>query len=668
MGREVLMEIKEQEREFISGDILGYLKQHEEKTLLRFLTCGSVDDGKSTLIGRLLYDSKMIYEDQLAAVEKKSTHKGAVAGQVDLSLLMDGLKAEQEQGITIDVAYRFFSTSRRKFIIADTPGHEQYTRNMATGASSADLAILLIDARHGVLPQTKRHSFIASLLGIRHLVVAVNKMDLVDWSKTRFMKIRSDYIDFAARLGIADTHFLPMSALDGDNVVNRSANMPWYKGPSLLDHLESVHIASDRNLIDLRSPVQMVSRPDLTFRGYSGTIASGVVRVGDELMALPSGKRSRVSRLVTFDGDLEKAFPPQAVTITLEDEIDISRGDMLVHPNNVPRLERILEAQVVWMHDKALRVGKTYLLKCGTQLVPAETVDVRYRFDINTLHKESPTEIDGRAGLELNEIGRVVLETTRPMLFDAFKSNKATGSFILIDRLTNVTVGAGMILERKPNELIRTGREIRQARLNLLEEERSQVSTEARAERFGQQAVTLWLTGLPRAGKSTIALELEKRLWDSGNAVNVLDGVNMRLGISKDLGFTADERSEASRRAAETARIFNRAGLITIAAFVSPYSADRERASDIVGADRFLGVYVKASEALCEERDALLHPDGDGLYAKARRGEIKHFTGVSAPYQAPRSADLTLDTEQLNVSQCVDQIVALLVDRGVISS
>ena len=662
------MEVQEQDRKFIESDILGYLKQHEDKTLLRFLTCGSVDDGKSTLIGRLLYDTKRVYEDQLSAVQSDSVHRGSTGGKVDLSLLTDGLKAEREQGITIDVAYRFFSTSRRKFIIADTPGHEQYTRNMATGASSADLAILLIDARNGVLAQTKRHSFIASLLGIRHVVVAINKMDLVGWSQATFDSIRSDYTDFAARLEIPDVHFIPMSALDGDNVVNRSERMPWYRGTTLLAHLETVHIASDRNLIDFRFPVQLVNRPDHHFRGLSGTVSSGVVRVGDQVMVLPSGKTSRVESIVTFDGDIQRAFPPQAVTITLEDDLDVSRGDMLARPQNVPKREPMFEAQVVWMHDDALREGRSYLLKCGTQMVPAEIRQVRYRFDVNELHKEQPDTLGGKRGLHLNEIGRVVIESTRPLLFDGFRTNKATGSFIFIDRMTNVTVGCGMILERKPNELLQTERDLAQDQLSLLEEERSQVEAAARVERFNQTPATVWLTGLPRAGKSTIAYELEKRLWDGGHAVYVLDGVNMRLGISKDLGFTADERSEASRRAAETARMFNASGLITIAAFVSPYAVDRRRARDTIGEGRFIEVFVNAAVETCEARDKTLHPEGDGLYERARKGEIKVFTGVSAPYEVPDDADVIIDTELLTPRESVDRIVALLVERGVISS
>lgn len=659
------MEINERDRELISTDILAYLKQHEEKDLLRFITCGSVDDGKSTLIGRLLYDSKLIYEDQLAAVEAASTRKGSVRGETDLALLTDGLRAEREQGITIDVAYRFFSTNSRKFIIADTPGHEQYTRNMATGASTADLAVILVDARYGVLAQTKRHAFIASLLGIKHVVVAINKMDLVDWSEERFEQIKDDFAAFATRLEVTDLHFIPLSALLGDNVVDRSANMPWYEGPAMLHFLENVHIGSDRNFIDFRFPVQHVLRPDLNFRGYQGTVAGGVVRVGDEVMVLPSGKRSRVESIVTWDGAIDEAFPPLAVTLTLEDEIDISRGDMIVKPGNTPRVASAFEAMVVWMHDTPLREGREYLIKTNTQAVPAEAAYLRYRFDVNTLHKEDPAEVDGRRALRLNEVGRLTMETTRPLVFDPYGKNKATGGFIIIDRLTNVTVGAGMVLDRVPDERERRRKEQR-SRLALLRGASGSVSSADRAERFGHQSATVWLTGLPRAGKSTVAFALERRLWDRGVSSHVLDGVNLRLALSRDLGFTADDRSEAGRRAAEVARLFNEAGLISIAAFASPYADDRQRARETVGADRFVQVWMKAPVEVCEARDGALFPDGDGLYAKARRGEVKAFTGVSAPYEEPEDADLVIDSDAKTVDEAVDAIVTLLEQRGVL--
>ncbi len=660
------MEIDERDRELISSDIDAYLQQHQDKDLLRFLTCGSVDDGKSTLIGRLLFDSKLIYEDQLAAIEAASKHRGTVRGQTDLALLTDGLRAEREQGITIDVAYRFFSTQKRKFIIADTPGHEQYTRNMATGASTADLAVILVDARLGILDQTRRHSFIASLLGIKHMVVAVNKMDLVDYSKKAFTKIRRAFTRFATRLEIPDIHFIPMSALIGDNVVHRGENMPWYSGRTMLEFLEDVHIASDRNFIDFRFPVQYVLRPNLNFRGYQGTIASGVIRVGDEVIALPSGKKSAVKEIVTWDGALEEAFPPQAVTITLEDELDISRGDILARPNNVPRVERRFEAMVVWMHEHPLREGRGYRIKMGTQSVPGEVVNVRYRVGVNTLKKTTPGDVDGRPGLHLNEVGRLLIETNRPVIFDPYRKNRATGSFVLIDRMTNVTVGAGMILDRKASDLVHSGRGKTGKGNHLLDAQEGSVTAAERAERFGHSPATVWLTGLPRSGKSTIAYALEARLWALGCATHVLDGVNMRLGLSRDLGFTADERSEASRRAAETARLFNDAGLLTIAAFVSPYAGDRERAQATIGAERFVEVWLKAPLSVCEARDAALAPDGDGLYARARKGEVKHFTGVTAPYEAPSDADLVVETDEVAVEAAVDRIISLLREKGLL--
>lgn len=656
------MEVPPEDRELIARDIEGYLKKYEDKDLLRFLTAGSVDDGKSTLIGRLLYDTQSIYDDQLAAIQRDSARHGSAGDATDLALLTDGLKAEREQGITIDVAYRFFSTARRKFIIADTPGHEQYTRNMATGGSTADLAIILIDARYGVLDQTRRHSFIASLLGIKHVLVAINKMDLVDYSEEVFERIQEDYRRFATKLRIADLRFVPISALVGDNVVHPSDKTPWYTGGALLEILESIHIASDRNMIDFRLPVQLVIRPDLSFRGFAGTIASGVVRVDDEVMALPSGKRSKVTRIATFDGDLNEAFAPQAVTLTLEDEIDVSRGDMLVRLNNVARTEQLFEAQVVWMHDEPLVEGRPYLIKCGPQTVQVEPRKIRYRFDVNTLRKEDATSIAGRAQLDLNEIGRVMFESVRPIIFDAYQRNRSTGNFIVIDRATNVTVGAGMLLDHRPDEAEHLAEHADAvARLKAVQ---SDVTDAERRERFGHRAGTLWLTGLPRSGKTTIAHAIERRLWTRGATAHVLDGVNMRLGISRDLGWRADERSEASRRAAETAHLFNDTGLITIAAFVSPFASDRARARQIVGEERFLQVWLRAPVQVCEDRDTALHPDGDGLYALARRGEVKNFTGVTAPYEAPEDADLIIDTDKTKVEDAVDAILDLLQSKG----
>ena len=642
------------EKDLLAHDIHAYLARHERKELLRFFTAGSVDDGKSTLIGRLLHDSKTLYEDHLDALKRDSARKSSAGGAIDYSLLVDGLISEREQGITIDVAYRFFSTEKRKFIIADTPGHEQYTRNMATGASTANLAIILVDARLGVLPQTKRHSFIATLLGIKHLIVAVNKMDLMGYAQEVFERIRGDFTDFAARLEVSDVHFIPISALQGDNVVERSAAMPWYEGMPLLRYLEAVHIASDRNLIDLRFPVQYVLRPDLTFRGFCGTVASGIVRQGDEVMALPSGRRSRVKRIVTRDGDLEEAFPPQAVTLVLEDEIDVSRGNMLVHVRNVPHREQELEAMVVWMHAEALRPGKTYLLKHTTQVIPATVQECRYRIDVNSLHRQSAE------GLELNEIGRVALALNRPLFFDPYARNRATGSFVLIDRLNNSTMGAGMILDRQPNELVVSHKAAAAQNPAGLQAQKSQVAPEVRAQRLGQKAVTVWLTGLPKAGKSSLAYALEKKLFELGRLAYVLDGVNMRLGLSRDLGFSADDRSENSRRAAEVAKLCTHAGLITLAAFVAPYASDRTNARAIIGPERFIEVYLSAPVEVCETRD----PE---QYGKARRGELKNFTGITAPYEPPSAPDLALATHQLSLDECVQRVITLLRERGVIS-
>ncbi len=639
--------------DLIATDINAYLKQHENKELLRFLTCGSVDDGKSTLIGRLLYDSKMIYEDQLAAIERDSKIHGTTGGSFDPALLTDGLKAEREQGITIDVAYRYFSTAKRKFIIADTPGHEQYTRNMATGASTADLAIILIDARHGVLTQTKRHSFITSLLGIRHVLVAVNKMDLVGFRQEVFDQIRQDYRDFAARLDLPDVHFIPISALQGDNVVDASAQMPWYQGSTLMSFLENVYIGSDRNLEDFRLPVQFVNRPNLDFRGFCGTVASGIVRQGDEVMALPSRKTSRVKSIVTFDGELAEAFTPQAVTLTLEDEIDVSRGDMLVRPGNVPRLEPRFDAMIVWMAEEPMMVGKPYLFKHTTKQVTGAISALRYQVDVNTLHRR---EADC---LQLNEIGRCAIALSQPVAYDSYRRNRATGALIVIDRITNRTVGAGMILDRTTSQE-RVDHWEDHSLSDIAQGETSNVSAAERATRYGQQPATILLTGLTASGKTSLAFALERRLFDVGRACTVLDGRNMRMGISRDLGFTAQERSENLRRSAEVAKLVNDAGLICIAAFVAPSEEVRQKASDVVGRQRFLTVHVATPVELCRQRDR------EGAYAKADSGEIANFPGVSAPYDIPTAPDLVLNPAESTIEQCVDQIMMLLTRQGII--
>ena len=637
----------------IASDINEYLAQHERKELLRFITCGSVDDGKSTLIGRLFYESKMIYEDQLAAIKKDTTRYGTTGGEIDLALFTDGLEDERQQGITIDVAYRYFSTDKRKFIIADTPGHEQYTRNMATGASTADLAIILIDARHGVLTQTKRHSFIVSLLGIKHIVVAINKMDIVDYDEAVFEKIKADYVEFASRLELPDVHFMPISALKGDNVVTNSPNMPWYTGSPLMTLLETVYIGSDRNMEDFRYPVQLVLRPNLNFRGFAGTIASGIIRRGDEVMSLPSRKKSRVKSIVTFDGELEEAFAPQSVTLTLEDEIDSSRGDMLVRPGNVPKVDHKFEASVVWMSEEPLVPGKQYLFKQTSKLTTGAVSTLRYRVDVNTLHREPAP------ALALNEIGRCAVTLTSPIAFDAYRRNRTTGSFIMIDRLTNATVGAGMILDREPDDAA-ADHWGDSATAEHLHGESSAVTAEEREARFGQKPATILLTGLTGAGKSTIAKALERKLFDMGRAVVALDGQNMRLGISKDLGFTAAERSENLRRSVEVARLFNDAGILCIGAFVAPDDDVRQKAAERVGRDRFLVIHLSAPLEVCRQRDT------DGHYKLADAGELANFPGVSAPYEPPVKPDLVLPTHEWPVGKCVDAVIRLLESRGVV--
>jgi bifunctional enzyme CysN/CysC len=629
-------------------DIHAYLARHQKKELLRFLTCGSVDDGKSTLIGRLLHDTKMIYEDQLAAVKRDSEKVGTTgAGEIDLALLTDGLKAEREQGITIDVAYRYFSTDRRKFIIADTPGHEQYTRNMATGASTCQLAIILIDARHGVQTQTRRHSFIVSLLGIRHVVVAINKMDLVGFSQEVFERIKADYTGFVAKLNLPDVSFIPMSALKGDNVAAKSDAMPWYSGPPLLDHLETVHIASDRNLADLRFPVQYVLRPNLDFRGFAGTVASGIVRVGDEVAVLPSGKRSKVKSIVTYDGELQEAFAPQAVTLTLTDEVDVSRGDMLVHPDSQPQVSAQIEAMVVWMAEQPLVPGRTYTLKQTTRQVASEVAAFRYGVDVNTLEHRPITR------LGLNEVGHVQLSLTRPLACDPYRVNPATGAFILIDRLTNTTVGAGMILEASGG---RDGWAAEPAA--SLTRHQSQITPAEREQRFNQTPVTLLLVGLTGSGKSKIAFALERRLWDAGRAVTVLYGQNMRQGLNRDLGFTADDRSENLRRSAEVAKLLNDAGVITVAAFVAPHTAVREKAKELIGRERVLEVFCTAPMEVLRSRDQ------SGTYKLADEGKIAQMPGVTAAFEEPQSPDLVLHTDQLTTDECVSRIIELMGSKG----
>lgn len=641
--------------DLIATDIAAYLKQHENKQLLRFITCGSVDDGKSTLIGRLLYDSKMIYEDQLAQIEADSKVVGTTGGNFDPALLTDGLKAEREQGITIDVAYRYFSTAKRKFIIADTPGHEQYTRNMATGGSTADLAVILIDARHGVLTQTKRHSFIVSLLGIRHVVVAINKMDLVDFDEGRFDEICDEYRSFATRLDLPDLHFIPISALNGDNVVDRSEASPWYTGSTLMSFLENVYIGSDRNLKDFRFPVQLVNRPNLDFRGFCGTIASGIVRPGEEVMVLPSRQTSTVKEIVTFEGNVDEAFAPLSVTVTLNDEIDASRGDMIVRPGNVPKTSDKVDAMLVWMNEEKMVPGKTYLVKHTTQSVPGTIDTLKYRVDVNTLHRSPAPQ------LELNEIGRVSMSLQAPIHFDPYRRNRSTGAFIIVDRITNATVAAGMILDNSGDAKSRSvWDDEASADDGEAGGEVSSVSADEREARFGQKPVTVLLTGLTGSGKTAISHAVERQLFDAGRAVATIDGESVRKGLSRDLGFTADDRSENLRRSGHLAHALNDAGIICIASFVAPSEDVRQKVSNLIGEDRFLVVHVSTPLDVCRQRDT------KGQYAKADSGELKNFPGVTATYDTPESADLLINAADQSIEQCASAIVELLKTKGFI--
>lgn len=625
--------------DLIATDILGYLTAQENKSFLRFITCGSVDDGKSTLIGRLLYDSKLIYEDQLASIQKDSKKSGTQDGDMDLALLVDGLAAEREQGITIDVAYRFFSTDKRKFIVADTPGHEQYTRNMATGASTADVAILLIDSRYGVQVQTRRHAFIASLLGIKHVVVAINKMDLNDFSQEVFNEIEVGFRDFAKDLGFSEITCIPMSALDGDNVTIKSDRAKWYKGPSLLQYLEDVNVDSDTLESPFRLPVQWVNRPNLDFRGFSGTISAGVVKIGDEIEVVPSGKRSKVKSIVTYNGEMKAAREDMAITLTLEDEIDISRGDLICHAGNVSEQADQFQAHVLWMSEKELYPGRQYILKTGNKSVPASVTALKHRIDVNDLSQSSAKT------LELNEIGVCNLSLGAPIAFDAYNDNRNTGSFILIDRQTNATVGLGMIdfaLRRSSN----------------LVWQDMKVDRDARAALKGQKPALVWFTGLSGSGKSTISSLVEKRLLDLGRHTYTLDGDNIRHGLNRDLGFTKADRIENIRRIGDVSAIMVDSGLITLAAFISPYEQERQSIRNIFEEGDYIEVFVNTPLEICEERDV------KGLYAKARRGEIKNFTGIDSEYQVPKSPEIEIKTTEISAEDAAEQIVDYLQQRG----
>lgn len=611
--------------------------KEQQTDLLRLITAGSVDDGKSTLIGRLLYDADALYDDHIASLTKST---GTKAGEIDFSLVTDGLRAEREQGITIDVAYRYFSTPRRHFIIADAPGHEQYTRNMATAASNADIAVLLIDAEQGILTQSKRHAFICSLLGVPRLVVAVNKMDLVGFSEARFLEIEQEYSDFAVRLGLKNLCFIPVCAVDGDNLLRPGSRMPWYKGPCLLRYLEDIYVAGDRNLVDFRMPVQSVLRPSSAFRGYSGRITSGILRTGDEVIVLPSGFRSITRQITVGATELTQAVAGQSVTICLEDELDICRGDLLVHPGNVPKEYKELEVMVVWTGDEVLQTGAILQLKHGTQWLKARCDSIRYKVDPNTLRQERTDT------LGLNDIGRITLSLFRPIFADAYSRNRSLGSVIIVSSTTSDTIGAAIIVDRTVYDS-----ELRSERAAPEKREivwhKGQVSFADRVLFFRQKPVTIWLTGLSGSGKSTLAFALERHLLNSAKACYVLDGDNVRHGLNRDLGFSPKDRAENIRRISEVARLMNDAGLIVITAFISPFREDRKMAMSIIGAENFVEIHLDADLNICEERDP------KGLYKKARSGEIQGFTGISSPYELPESPALRLDTGRLSIEECI---------------
>ena len=620
----------------IAEDIDAYLEQHQHKTMLRFITCGSVDDGKSTLIGRLLYDSKMIFEDQLAALESDSKKVGTQGQEIDFALLVDGLAAEREQGITIDVAYRFFATEKRKFIVADTPGHEQYTRNMVTGASTADLAVILIDARKGILTQTRRHSYLAHLVGIRHIVLAVNKMDLVDYDQAVFDKIVADYREFGRKIGVDRFTPIPLSGLKGDNIASHGEGMPWYQGPTLIEHLETVDLGQDeRAAHPFRLPVQWVNRPNLDFRGFAGQIAGGTVRPGDAVRVIPSGKTSTVARIVTYDGDLDEAVAGQSVTITLADEIDCSRGDVICAADDPAEAADRFEATVVWMAEDEMLPGRSYIMKIGNQSVGASVQHPKYRVDVNTLeHLAAKT-------LGLNDIGICEVATDKRITFEAYAANQDMGGFILIDRMTNATVAAGTI-----HFALRRAQNVHWQAVD--------VSREAHAALKTQLPKVLWFTGLSGSGKSTIANLVEKRLHAAGKHTFLLDGDNVRHGLNKDLGFTEADRIENIRRIGEVARLMTDAGLIVLTAFISPFRAEREMVRSLMVEGEFAEIFVDTPLEVAEQRDV------KGLYKKARAGELKNFTGIDSPYEPPQSPDIHIDTTTLSPEEAAELIVEKL--------
>ena len=612
-------------------NIQEFLDQDQKKDLLRLLTAGSVDDGKSTLIGRLMFDSKMLYEDQLAALERDSKRVGHAGEDIDYALLLDGLKAEREQGITIDVAYRYFSTAKRKFIIADTPGHEQYTRNMITGGSTANLAIILIDARHGVITQTKRHTYLANLLGIKHVVVAINKMDLVDYSQERFEEIKATYKAFVTQLDVPDVNFIPLSALKGDNVVEKGDNMNWYHGPCLLEFLENVHVSSDRNFDDLRYPVQYVLRPDIKFRGFSTSVASGIIKKGDEVMVLPSMKKSKVEKIVTYDGEKDYAFPPESVTVTLEDEIDISRGDMLVHPDNLPRVERQFEAMLVWMEEEDMNLSTQFYIKHANNNTKARIDEIKYKVDVNTLEKSNIEKF------KLNEIGRVVITSTKPLYFDPYKKNKQTGSFILIDPVTHNTVAVGMIIDKLGSNSL-------SSRITDVDKEKiakgeALIKAEEYVQKYNQKGETIWITGLHGSGKNELAFSLEKKLFDNGATVVLIDGSSVRSGLSRELDFSPADRAENLRRVAHICKMLNDQGIITIASYISRNESLRDQVAEIIGKDRFHLFHMDADLEYCKNNK----PE---LYELLEQGKTSGLPGVDLEYEAPGNAKLVFKPEQ----------------------
>ena len=626
-----------QVQDIIAEDIDAYLLQHQHKSLLRFITCGSVDDGKSTLIGRLLYDSKMIFEDQLAALESDSKKVGTQGGEIDFALLVDGLAAEREQGITIDVAYRYFSTEKRKFIVADTPGHEQYTRNMITGASTADLAVILVDARKGILTQTKRHSYLAHLIGIRHLVLAVNKMDLIGYDQATYDRIVADYAAFAESIGIAAFTPMPISGFKGDNITTSSAQTPWYDGPTLIDHLDTVTLdVSEDQAGAFRMPVQWVNRPDLDFRGFSGLVASGSIAPGDAVRVLPGGRTSTIARVVAFGGDLPRAVAGQSVTLTLADEIDCSRGDVIVAAESRPEAADQFEATIVWMADDAMLPGRPYWLKLATQTVTATVQQPKYQINVNTMERLAAKT------LELNAIGVGNISTDRPLVFEPYADNRQLGGFILVDKITNATVAAGMLhfsLRRAQN----------------VHWQATDIGREAHASLKNQKAAVLWFTGLSGAGKSTIANLVEMKLARMNRHTFLLDGDNVRHGLNRDLGFTDADRVENIRRVGEVAKLMTDAGLIVITAFISPFRAEREMVRQMMAPGEFIEVHIDTPLAEAERRDV------KGLYAKARAGKLANFTGIDSPYEAPANPEIRIDTTGMTPDEAADAIVAMLI-------